>query len=149
MILDHHNWKSLLDKGFELQSSGTSGTPKTLFQTPEKLSAANKIALEAQTDARRSYLRHVAPPPQSPNANGPASESFWVVEIDPARESRLVDTIVTARMEPMAEILGRIKFFGHLFTPSMVDSSLGKANLKLLHHDSVRTFLDTLVIEPV
>lgn len=38
----------MLRHGFELQSSGTTGEAKTLFQPPEKLAAANTIALDAQ-----------------------------------------------------------------------------------------------------
>ena len=48
MIVNSTNWKSLLSNGFDLKSSGTIGEQKTIFQTPEKLTAANKMALECQ-----------------------------------------------------------------------------------------------------
>lgn len=50
------NWKTLLTNGFELKTSGTSGNPKTIFQTPEKLFAANRIALDAQKITRKSRI---------------------------------------------------------------------------------------------
>ena len=55
-MLTETNWQHWLDTGFELQSSGTSGMPKTIFQTPEKLHAANKVALEAQNITSRSRI---------------------------------------------------------------------------------------------
>ncbi len=42
------NWKTLLQQGFDLQSSGTTDAAKVLFQPPEKLAAANLVAQEAQ-----------------------------------------------------------------------------------------------------
>jgi len=48
MMLTTENWQQYLEKGFTLTSSGTSGAPKSIFQTPEKLAAANRIAIEAQ-----------------------------------------------------------------------------------------------------
>ena len=48
MLLNKHNWKSLLNNGFELKSSGSTGDQKTFFQTSDKLKAANSIALESQ-----------------------------------------------------------------------------------------------------
>ena len=47
-MLTTAKWQSYLEEGFVLTSSGTSGTPKSIFQTPEKLVAANRIAIEAQ-----------------------------------------------------------------------------------------------------
>jgi len=47
-MLTTENWRQYLEKGFTLTSSGTSGTPKSIFQTPEKLAASNRIAIEAQ-----------------------------------------------------------------------------------------------------
>jgi len=47
-MLTTENWQQYLEKGFTLTSSGTSGAPKSIFQTPEKLAAANRIAIEAQ-----------------------------------------------------------------------------------------------------
>jgi acyl-CoA synthetase (AMP-forming)/AMP-acid ligase II len=45
-----------LANGFELQSSGTTGKPKRIFQTPEKLLAANKIALDVQNITAQSRV---------------------------------------------------------------------------------------------
>jgi acyl-CoA synthetase (AMP-forming)/AMP-acid ligase II len=47
-MLTTENWQQYLEKGFTLTSSGTSGAPKSIFQTPKKLAAANRIAIEAQ-----------------------------------------------------------------------------------------------------
>lgn len=47
-MLTTENWRQYLEEGFTLSSSGTSGSPKSIFQTPEKLAAANRIAIEAQ-----------------------------------------------------------------------------------------------------
>jgi acyl-CoA synthetase (AMP-forming)/AMP-acid ligase II len=47
-MLTIDNWRQYLAQGFTLTSSGTTGPPKTIFQTPEKLAAANRIAIEAQ-----------------------------------------------------------------------------------------------------
>ncbi|MFV2092808.1 MAG: AMP-binding protein [Hyphomicrobiales bacterium] len=50
------SWKIRLEQGFDLQSSGTTGVAKILFQPPEKLAAANAVALEAQGISRRSRI---------------------------------------------------------------------------------------------
>ncbi len=50
------NWQTLLRQGFELQSSGTTDSAKILFQTPEKLAAANTVALESQGITRHSRV---------------------------------------------------------------------------------------------
>ena len=47
-MLTENNWQTSLASGFVLQSSGTTGVAKNIFQTPEKLRAANNIALVAQ-----------------------------------------------------------------------------------------------------
>ena len=47
-MFDDTNWQAALVNGFELQSSGTTGEPKRIFQSPAKLQAANKVAVEAQ-----------------------------------------------------------------------------------------------------
>ena len=47
-MLTTKNWRQYLEEGFTLTSSGTSGDPKTIFQPPEKLAAAYRIAIEAQ-----------------------------------------------------------------------------------------------------
>lgn len=45
-----------MQDGFELKSSGTTGAPKIIFQTPEKLHAANKVALVAQNITAQSRV---------------------------------------------------------------------------------------------
>jgi len=45
MNLDLNNW---LSNGGELRSSGTTGEPKVIFQSPEKLRAANATAIDSQ-----------------------------------------------------------------------------------------------------
>lgn len=47
-MLTTENWRQCLQRGFTLTTSGTTGTPKSVFQTPEKLAAANRVAIEAQ-----------------------------------------------------------------------------------------------------
>jgi acyl-CoA synthetase (AMP-forming)/AMP-acid ligase II len=56
IMLTKNNWQLWLATGFELQSSGTTGAPKIIFQTPEKLRAANKLALEAQNITAQSRV---------------------------------------------------------------------------------------------
>jgi acyl-CoA synthetase (AMP-forming)/AMP-acid ligase II len=48
MLSSQLTWQTLLDNGFELKSSGTTGDAKPIFQTPEKLIAANNIAIKSQ-----------------------------------------------------------------------------------------------------
>ena len=43
-----NDYKNILSNGIVIKSSGTSGTAKEYFQSPEKLSAANKIAIDVQ-----------------------------------------------------------------------------------------------------
>ena len=49
-------WKRWLEQGFELCSSGTTGEAKILFQPPDKLAAANAVALEAQQITQHSRI---------------------------------------------------------------------------------------------
>jgi len=59
MLLDNdlsNSFNEWMVSGFELQSSGTTGEPKLIFQTPEKLQAANKVALEAQNITAQSRV---------------------------------------------------------------------------------------------
>jgi acyl-CoA synthetase (AMP-forming)/AMP-acid ligase II len=55
-MLDEDNWQAALEIGFELQSSGTTGEPKRIFQTPAKLLAANKLAVAAQNITAQSRI---------------------------------------------------------------------------------------------
>tara|TARA_B100000886_G_C20419994_1_gene491072 strand:- start:510 stop:1208 length:699 start_codon:yes stop_codon:yes gene_type:complete len=51
-----NNFQSILDNGLFLNSSGTTGRPKTLFQPPKKLKAANQVAREVQKIDTRSKI---------------------------------------------------------------------------------------------
>jgi len=55
-MINQHNWPEWLASGFDLQSSGTTGDPKNIFQTEKKLRAANCVALEAQNITSRSRV---------------------------------------------------------------------------------------------
>jgi acyl-CoA synthetase (AMP-forming)/AMP-acid ligase II len=55
-MLTEDNWQAALATGFELQSSGTTGEPKRIFQTPAKLLAANKFAVAAQNITPQSRI---------------------------------------------------------------------------------------------
>ena len=58
-MFDEANWQAALVNGFELQSSGTTGEPKRIFQTPAKLQAANKAAVDAQNITAQSRVSTV------------------------------------------------------------------------------------------
>ena len=55
-MISERNWADYLATGFELQSSGTTGAPKRVLQTPAKLNAANQVALAAQNITSRSRI---------------------------------------------------------------------------------------------
>jgi acyl-CoA synthetase (AMP-forming)/AMP-acid ligase II len=55
-MFDENNWQAALANGFELQSSGTTGEPKRIFQTPAKLLAANTAAIAAQNITAQSRI---------------------------------------------------------------------------------------------
>ena len=55
-MLDEDNWQAALANGFELQSSGTTGEPKRIFQSPAKLLAANRVAVAAQNITAQSRI---------------------------------------------------------------------------------------------
>ena len=46
----------ILRKGIELKSSGTTGPKKKIYQSPEKLKSANKIARECQKISSKSKI---------------------------------------------------------------------------------------------
>ena len=46
----------ILKNGITIQSSGTSGTPKSFFQSPAKIKAANLVALESQNITKASKI---------------------------------------------------------------------------------------------
>ena len=41
--------KKILEEGITINSSGTTGTPKSIFQSPDKLTAANRAAINSQS----------------------------------------------------------------------------------------------------
>lgn len=50
------DFTKILTDGITIKSSGTSGTPKSFFQSPKKLKNANKIAIEAQEISKSSVI---------------------------------------------------------------------------------------------
>lgn len=48
--------KNILLNGISIKSSGTTGVPKELFQSPEKLKAANTIAIDCQKITKNSKI---------------------------------------------------------------------------------------------
>ena len=55
-MFDEDNWQAALANGFELQSSGTTGEPKRIYQSPAKLLAANRVAVTAQNITAQSRI---------------------------------------------------------------------------------------------
>jgi acyl-CoA synthetase (AMP-forming)/AMP-acid ligase II len=55
-MFDEDNWQTVIANGFELQSSGTTGKPKRIFQTTAKLLAANKVAIATQNITAQSRI---------------------------------------------------------------------------------------------
>jgi acyl-CoA synthetase (AMP-forming)/AMP-acid ligase II len=55
-MFDENDFQDAVANGFELQSSGTTGEPKRIFQTPAKLRAANRVAVEAQCITPQSRI---------------------------------------------------------------------------------------------
>lgn len=50
------NLKTYLSKGVYVKSSGTTGTPKNIFRTPENLKYCNKVAVESQKITKDSNI---------------------------------------------------------------------------------------------
>jgi len=48
--------KNIINNGIILRSSGTTGTPKEIFQPPEKIVAANRVAVDSQHITRLSKV---------------------------------------------------------------------------------------------
>lgn len=48
--------QKILNNGIELQSSGTTGIPKKIFQSPEKLQAGNRSAIDSQQLTKNSRV---------------------------------------------------------------------------------------------
>lgn len=50
------DFKTILSNGVEITSSGTTGTPKKIFRTPENLTKCNQVAIEAQKISKNSSV---------------------------------------------------------------------------------------------
>ena len=50
------DFKEILKKGVTITSSGTTGTPKEIFRTPENLKACNEVAIDAQKLTSKSKV---------------------------------------------------------------------------------------------
>ena len=48
--------KKILKTGITIASSGTTGQPKKIFQSPRKIRFANKIALDVQRITKKSKI---------------------------------------------------------------------------------------------
>jgi len=48
--------KNILSAGIDIRSSGTTGVPKTVFQPPSKLAAANSAAIDSQKITSKSRI---------------------------------------------------------------------------------------------
>ena len=51
---------NLSEQGFNLSTSGTTGTPKVFYQSPDKIRAANKVAVDAQEISSKSKIYTVS-----------------------------------------------------------------------------------------
>ena len=58
----------ILKEGTDLLTSGTTGAPKVIFQTPEKLYHANKSAIDSQQLTKQSKIYTVCK--ESKNSQG-------------------------------------------------------------------------------
>lgn len=50
------DYKSILNNGTTIVSSGTTGIPKKIFRSPENLLEVNKVAIEAQKISKKSSI---------------------------------------------------------------------------------------------
>jgi acyl-CoA synthetase (AMP-forming)/AMP-acid ligase II len=50
------DFKSIISNGISINSSGTSGVPSLFFQTPEKIKAANIVAIDSQKITKSSRI---------------------------------------------------------------------------------------------
>lgn len=50
------NFRHIINNGIILRSSGTTGSPKEIFQTPGKIVAANKVAVDSQQITKQSRI---------------------------------------------------------------------------------------------
>ena len=71
--------KSILKNGIEIKTSGTTGNPKVIFQTPSKLKAANRVARDVQQIASTSKIYTVC---NMNHAGGLLAQTLPAVEIN-------------------------------------------------------------------
>ena len=48
--------QNIISNGTSIQSSGTTGTPKVIEQTPAKLKAADEVAIDSQKITSKSKI---------------------------------------------------------------------------------------------
>jgi len=70
--------KSILKNGIEIASSGTTGDPKVIFQSPSKLIAANKVARDVQKISSNSKIYTVC---NMKHAGGLLAQTLPAVEV--------------------------------------------------------------------
>jgi acyl-CoA synthetase (AMP-forming)/AMP-acid ligase II len=51
---------NIIENGCKILTSGTTGTPKTYFQSPEKIRAANRVAIDSQKITKNSKVYTVS-----------------------------------------------------------------------------------------
>ena len=71
--------KSILKNGIEIKTSGTTGVPKKIFQTPSKLKAANRIARDVQKIVSTSKVYTVC---NMNHAGGLLAQTLPAIEIN-------------------------------------------------------------------
>jgi acyl-CoA synthetase (AMP-forming)/AMP-acid ligase II len=73
------NLSDWIEHGGVLKSSGTTGEPKVIFQSPEKLKAANSVAIESQELTSRSRVYTVC---KTQHAGGLLAQTLPAYSID-------------------------------------------------------------------
>ena len=68
----------ILKKGIELSSSGTTGSPKKIYQSPSKLKNANKVARECQKISSKSKIYTVC---KTQHAGGLLAQTLPAFEV--------------------------------------------------------------------
>lgn len=55
-MIDELNFNKIIQNGISITSSGTTGNPKSYFQPPAKIIAANKVAVQVQSISKSSSV---------------------------------------------------------------------------------------------
>ena len=71
--------KSILKNGTSIKSSGTTGTPKDIFQSPQKIKHANQIARDVQKITSSSKVYTVC---KLDHAGGLLAQTLPAIEVD-------------------------------------------------------------------